>query len=119
MRKNTKIIAIVIGTLVIVSLTLPVLATRITTLSFGMGTNPKPILTIRGFYDGSTTVFSGINYYFQLEPSQGTFVGWIKTMDGKKLGVYGTYSIIKNVISGVWHLSDGHYGWISGYIGVG
>lgn len=119
MRKNTKIIAIVLGTLVLASLTISVLATKITILSFGVGTNPKPILTIRGFYDERTTVFSGINYYFQLEPSQGTFVGWVKTTDGRTLEAYGTYSITKNSISGVWHLSDGHYGWISGHIGVG
>lgn len=117
MRKNTKIIAIVFGTLVLSSLMITVLATKMTTLSFGMGTNLKPILTVRGFYDEKTTVFSGINYYFQLEPSQGTFVGWVKTTDGRKLGAYGTYTITKNFISGIWHFSDGHYGWISGNIG--
>ena len=97
MKKNTKIVAIVFGTLVIASLTLPVLATKMTTVSFGMETNPKPFLTIGGFYDERTTVFSGITYYLRLEPSQGTFVGWVKTMDGRKLDAYGTYSIINNV----------------------
>ena len=114
-----KIIAIVVGMLVLASLMIPVLATKMTTLSFGVGTNPKPILTIGGFYDEKTTVFSGINYYFQLDPSQGTFIGWVQTMDGRKLDAYGTFSITKNVISGVWHLSNGYYGWISGHIGAG
>jgi len=119
MRKNTKIIAIVFGTLVLASLMIPVLATKMTTLSFGVGTNPKPILTIGGLYDEKTTVFSGINYYFHLEPSQGIFVGWVKTMDGRKLDAYGTYSITNNMISGSWHLSNGYYGWLSGHIGGG
>lgn len=109
----------VFGMLVLASLMIPVLATKMTTVSFGMGTNPKPILTIRGLYDEKATVFSGIYYYFKLEPSQGTFVGWVQTADGRKLDAYGTYSIKNNVIRGVWHLSSGHCGWISGHLGIG
>lgn len=118
MRKNIKIIAIVFGTLVIASLTLPVLATKMTTVSFGIGTNPKPLWTIRGLYDKSQTVFSGITYYLKLNPDNGTFVGWIMTTNGEKLEAHGTYTILNNRISGQWYLSDGYYGWVVGSIGI-
>ena len=118
MRKKIAIGVVMLGMLVAASLTIPVLATTVTTVSFGMDKNPQPLLTIRGLYDERRTVFSGLNYYLQLEPEQGTFSGWFKTTYGEKLEMHGTYTIVNNVISGRWYLSSGQYGWIAGHIGI-
>ena len=118
MRKKIKVIAIVLGALVIASLTVPVFATKMTTISFGLGTDPKPLWTVRGFYDGHTTVFSGFSYYVHLDPKNGTFAGWIRTTNGEQLQGHGTYTIQNNVITGQWYLSDGYSGWIAGHIGI-
>ena len=83
MRKKVVIGAIVLG--MIVLLTLPVLAGTVTSVSFGMDTSAQPLFTIRGLYDRSRIVFSGLNYYLRLEPEYGTFSGWYKTAFGKKL----------------------------------
>ena len=118
MRKKIKVIVIVFGMLVLALLTIPVFATTITTVSFGLGTNPEPLWTVRWFYDKHITVFSGLNYYLQLDPQNGTFAGWIRTTNGDQLKGYGYYTIQNNVITGQWYLSDGYSGWISGHIGI-
>lgn len=118
MRKKVVVCVIILGMLVFALLTLPVLATTVTMVSFGMDTSPQPLFTIRGLYDGRSTVFSGLSYYLRLEPEHGAFSGWFKTVYGERIEAYGTYKIVNNEISGRWYLSSGHCGWISGHIGI-
>lgn len=118
MRKTMKIIVIVFGALVIGLLTIPVFATTMTTVSFGIDANPQPLLTIRGLYDERRTEFSGLNYHLQLDTMHGTFSGWFKTAYGERIDAHGTYEIENHEIHGRWFLSSGQYGWISGHIGI-
>jgi hypothetical protein len=119
MRKNTKIIAIVFGTLLIASVAISAVSTKLTTVSIGVWGETKPIYTLRGFYDRTITDYSGDTYHLHLNPDNGTFTGWYVSETGYVYNAYGTFVIEGNQISGTWQLDIGYSGWISGHIGVG
>jgi len=118
MRKKTKIVAMVFGMLVIASIGISAVSTKLTTVSFGMRGETKPIYTLRGFYDRSITDYSGDTYHLHLDHVNGTFTGWYVNGMGYVYHAYGTFVIEGNQISGTWQLDIGYSGWISGHIGV-
>jgi hypothetical protein len=116
--KRTKLIGIIIGTLVMTTIGIGAVSTKLTTVSFGLWGEIEPRHTIIGFYDRSITVYSGEDYYLQINPDNNTFTGWFIATNGKRYDGSGTFIIEGNQISGTWQLDIGYSGWITGHIGV-
>ena len=117
MMKKTKLLGIILGTMVIATAALGAVSTRLTTVSFGVWGETEPWYTLTGFYDKSITVYSGQGYYLQIDHENGAFSGWFATIDGQRYDASGVFCIEGNRITGSWSVA-GVSGWISGKIGV-
>jgi hypothetical protein len=115
--KKTKLLGIIIGTLMITTVAISAVSMKLTTVSFGIDGEYEPRFSLRGFYDPSITRYSGEGYCLQLDPVNGIFSGWFLATNGYRYDVSGTYYITGNHIQGTWVI-QGISGWISGQIGL-